>query len=456
MPLSSNHRGEALSRRNLAIIGIVLLAALGLAFVSFLYLDQPIADADMEWTTGPGMQTAIRIAVWAGNWQLGPLLIAIVLIAGRDHWRRLLKSIAFAYLLRTAFVEWLKMMSGRPRPYQLADAAVFHGFAGGASFPSGHASFSFMFAVIVGEWFPRWRWLVYSFAVWVSASRILNDAHFLSDVIVGAVIGVAMGLLALYTWPPVDEHNRERVEEDERERRARRQRWRTSPEGRQRSRRIALFTLYIVLVIAAVVLSVFYIDPIRAPIHSDMVQSPLLQAYGEGGRLLGSWDLAPLLFAVALILAGWRWRMLLRALVVAYAVQTSVTEGLKWVFGRPRPRDIEEPLLFLGPGAGHSSMPSGHSSFAFMLAVVLAGFFPRLRWPLYAFAAFIATSRVVLNAHYVSDIILGALIGVLAGSLVLSIWPPPAAERRAENEAKSAVEGADEAEIMNEPVDRAG
>ncbi len=423
--------GRAINQRSVKIIALVLVLALIGAYFSFLYVDQPAADAEMAWTEGPVMEWAIRIAIWAGNWQLGPLIIAIVLIAGHRHWRPLLKSLAFAYLLRTAVVEWMKTATGRPRPYQLADASVFHGFGGGAAFPSGHASFSFMFAVIVGEWFPRWRPLTYGFAVFVSLSRILNHAHFVSDVIVGAVIGVVTGLIALHFWPPVRERNREEP--------AGRKRQRSRPPGRQKDaltnraeagRRYALITLYIVLTVAAAVLAIFYLDPLRAPVQSDAVQSRPIQALGHLGRLLGTWDVAPAIFAVALIAAGWRWRFMLRSLVVGYAVQTSVTEGLKWLIGRPRPRDMDDPWLFFGPGAGHQSMPSSHASFAFMFAVVLAGYFPRLKWPLYGFGVFIALTRVVLNAHYVSDVIVGGLIGVLAGMLVLAIWPPPDARGR--------------------------
>ena len=66
-------------------------------------------------------------------------------------------------------------------------------------------------------------------------------------------------------------------------------------------------------------------------------------------------------------------------------------------------------------------MPSGHATTAFAAAVAVALLWPRLRVPMLIYAFLIAASRVVLDAHYVSDVLAGAAVGV-AGALLVRDW----------------------------------
>jgi undecaprenyl-diphosphatase len=62
------------------------------------------------------------------------------------------------------------------------------------------------------------------------------------------------------------------------------------------------------------------------------------------------------------------------------------------------------------------SFPSGHSINAFAIGTVLALALPPL-WPaLLVLASSIAASRVVMGLHYLSDIVVGALLGTLIGA----------------------------------------
>jgi membrane-associated phospholipid phosphatase len=83
--------------------------------------------------------------------------------------------------------------------------------------------------------------------------------------------------------------------------------------------------------------------------------------------------------------------------------------AIKHLVSRPRPDaalDID-------------SFPSGHATSVFAVATVFVAFYPRLRWPLYALAAAVAMGRVYLERHYVSDIIAGAVIGIVIASTLL-------------------------------------
>src|SRR5262249_24743258 len=94
---------------------------------------------------------------------------------------------------------------------------------------------------------------------------------------------------------------------------------------------------------------------------------------------------------------------------------------LKHLFGRARPSlmEIVGPYHFdaFSISARYASFPSGHTVTAFAVALALAWFAPRLRWPLFALAALIGVSRIGVGAHYLSDVLAGAALGL--GSTLL-------------------------------------
>ncbi|MDY7105014.1 MAG: phosphatase PAP2 family protein [Actinomycetota bacterium] len=70
------------------------------------------------------------------------------------------------------------------------------------SFPSGHASSAFTAAAVLSRSWPRP--LVYGLAVIVSASRVHVRIHHASDVVGGAIVGVALGAIARRVIDAVD------------------------------------------------------------------------------------------------------------------------------------------------------------------------------------------------------------------------------------------------------------
>ena len=94
---------------------------------------------------------------------------------------------------------------------------------------------------------------------------------------------------------------------------------------------------------------------------------------------------------------------------------------LKAAFGRARPWLGEGPYAFAGPSIDddYNSMPSGHSATAFALATVLAEQYPEYKYVFYACASLIAVSRVYVHAHWPSDVLAGAAIGVWSANQVM-------------------------------------
>lgn len=109
-------------------------------------------------------------------------------------------------------------------------------------------------------------------------------------------------------------------------------------------------------------------------------------------------------------------------LFVAVTLSSIAANILKLLIGRARPGMLEEAGIFgLVPfSSGHDfqSFPSGHATTLFALAAALACLAPRWRVPLYALAALLSLSRVAVAAHYPSDIVGGAMVGVATALLL--------------------------------------
>jgi len=104
-----------------------------------------------------------------------------------------------------------------------------------------------------------------------------------------------------------------------------------------------------------------------------------------------------------------RWLRGLSLIGGAYVVNVMV----KNVIGRKRPAFEEFPALIRTPT--QLSFPSAHATSSFCAAAAYRGLLPT--GPLYATATAMAASRVVLGVHYPSDIVAGAALGTLVGTL---------------------------------------
>jgi len=108
-------------------------------------------------------------------------------------------------------------------------------------------------------------------------------------------------------------------------------------------------------------------------------------------------------------------KKVLRHLIFLYAIQSVVIYGLKFLIGRERPfHFLQEMASKLPRGTGEildPSFPSAHAALAFMMATLLAHWFPRYLILFYIAAGFIAWTRIYLGLHYPTDAFAGALLG---------------------------------------------
>ncbi len=198
--------------------------------------------------------------------------------------------------------------------------------------------------------------------------------------------------------------------------------------------RTVLFVVGGILVLAACGLgTLILLLPTPLPFdtwwNSVLVQNPIVFLTGFA-RVMdwigGGWFgvlVVPILGAIALIVLRRPWSAAF--FLTAEAASAGAVQIAKHAFGRARPEDI---IVIVDYG----SFPSGHVANAATLAAAAFILFPRL-WVLIigiAYVLLMALSRTALHAHWLSDTIGGALIGVGVVLLIAGAFAPLLARER--------------------------
>lgn len=111
-------------------------------------------------------------------------------------------------------------------------------------------------------------------------------------------------------------------------------------------------------------------------------------------------------------------RQIAIALFLTLLSSGAIVHIIKFLSGRPRPKFLFEQNIYGFTGMDLtfklSSFPSGHSQVIFAVMTILALARPSCSIFFYATAFMVAASRIVLGSHYLSDIVFGGYIGVMA------------------------------------------
>lgn len=115
----------------------------------------------------------------------------------------------------------------------------------------------------------------------------------------------------------------------------------------------------------------------------------------------------------------------LQFVFLSIAVPAFVADVLKYLIGRGRPfvggkANAFNFVPFEGTGA-YASLPSAHAVAAFALAFAVSALWPRLRVFMFTYAIVILLTRLVLLAHHPSDVVAGALVGMV-GAMAVRYW----------------------------------
>lgn len=212
----------------------------------------------------------------------------------------------------------------------------------------------------------------------------------------------------------------------------------THPQRKEALRRLVRHTLLLSAILGSCVVALtIFVDTQEIalmPARGTLSLWPVRIFTDFGKDAYALWLLAGILigiaFAIPALAATTRARWLgiftgVQYLFLAVLVPVLVAEPIKWAVGRGRP--------FVGGGANafnfapfsgteaHFSFPSAHAVTGFALAVAVGALWPRARPVMLVYAVMIAASRLVLLAHHPSDVVAGALIGVL-GAMAVRYW----------------------------------
>lgn len=174
------------------------------------HLAQQIRDPNLQTnTTLSRFADAARFFGGPGPVIIGPSMYVIGRVAHIPRMAELGLHGTEALAVGGAITTVLKIAAGRSRPEFSSDTNP-HDFAFGRgrrndhykSFPSGHATMAFSAAAAVvaetHEWWPQSTWyiapIMFGGATAVGLSRMYNDQHWASDVVMGAAIGTFAGL----------------------------------------------------------------------------------------------------------------------------------------------------------------------------------------------------------------------------------------------------------------------
>jgi len=192
-------------------------------------------------------------------------------------------------------------------------------------------------------------------------------------------------------------------------------------------KRAAIFYWLIGIAIAAIAIgAAFYLD--------ETVWQFVLEHQDRGVRLFmhnvsrfGDW---PSHFLLGLVLAGiaWyrgskRWTRVFLSMLLAMAMAGLAGHAIKRIVPRARP-SVKSELRWGGPhfSTKYHSFPSGHvgASTAFFGVLIFAR--RRIGLACLAIPMLIGFSRMYLGAHYLSDVVCAAVLGILCALLVAHLF----------------------------------
>lgn len=146
----------------------------------------------------------------------------------------------------------------------------------------------------------------------------------------------------------------------------------------------------------------------------DHMRTPLLTPVMKGITLLGDMGAVWIVISMGLCLSK-RWRKTGVTGLCAIGLSVMINNVfLKNLIGRARPFDVIQNLVPLITKPTDYSFPSGHTACSFAVAFLLLRKLPKKYGiPCLILAGLIGFSRIYLGVHYMSDVLAGAVSGIV-------------------------------------------
>lgn len=164
-----------------------------------------------------------------------------------------------------------------------------------------------------------------------------------------------------------------------------------------------------------------YVRSVTIHLPWDQLTVPWMAFTSDTGNWIGDgWRLVAL--STLLLLGAWTFekptiKFVAIQSLIAHGIAALLANGLKHLIARPRPKFTHSGdwQMTLSLASGLDSFPSGHSTASFAVATVLAKQFPFFGPLCIAIALFVALSRILRGAHFLTDVVGGAVLGILSG-----------------------------------------
>lgn len=160
-------------------------------------LHHPVLDAVMTAVTTQENWYPVLLGIW----------IALLIWGGRRGRLAAVMLVVAIALSDQVTCSILKPLFGRVRPVNALPASEVRLLVGGSkawSFPSAHAANSMALATVLGHRFPRFWPAFAAVAMLVAYSRVYVGVHYTFDVVVGALVGIVCGRLAIWIVEATD------------------------------------------------------------------------------------------------------------------------------------------------------------------------------------------------------------------------------------------------------------
>ena len=110
------------------------------------------------------------------------------------------------------------------------------------------------------------------------------------------------------------------------------------------------------------------------------------------------------------------------AALIAFAIELPIYLLVKNAIRRNRPHEaIQGFNAFLKKPSDRFSFPSGHTAGGFLMATLIAHYYPEFAIFAYIVATMVGCSRVFLGVHFPTDILAGVVLGVSSAIISLSM-----------------------------------
>ncbi|MDP2572909.1 phosphatase PAP2 family protein [Vibrio penaeicida] len=111
----------------------------------------------------------------------------------------------------------------------------------------------------------------------------------------------------------------------------------------------------------------------------------------------------------------------LAAGLMAFAIELPIYWVLKNSFKRRRPQELSNLLIAFITPSDRYSLPSGHTTAAFLMATLIGEFYPSFYLLAVIWASFIGLSRILLGVHFITDVVIGAGLGLVCAKAALLV-----------------------------------